>query len=103
LKNERIETLKRYQEKAREKDIDLPLLHYAGLGDLIKIIANNKKLTDLMPKQFEYINEKQDTIIEMRNSIAHVGNMLVNSRDDLKPINSNLHSIISVINATYRL
>lgn len=86
--------IKKYQKQARDKYIDLPLIHYAGLKDLVTIATKSESLHKIIPKKLMENEKAVASIVEMRDAVAHTGNQIISSRNQIKDISDNIELLI---------
>jgi len=89
-----LDYMKKYRDEARKEEIDLPLVHYARLKDLVNIATKSESLHKILTPTLGEIQEEIVSIRKMRNAVAHTGKQIVNSRKTIEQINKNIDLLI---------
>lgn len=93
LSEKSIEKARNTRNQERDEDLELPLIRYVNLFDLVEIIKTHDELRHRLA--FESKNSvdtmKFNTV---RNAVAHLNNLLINAKDDIKKINDDCDKII---------
>jgi len=94
LTENRINSAKKVRSQERESDLELPLLHYVQLFDLVEVVAKSEELTRLLG--FESATQVRDTIKfgDVRNPVAHLNNLLIATSSDIERVNEDCKNII---------
>ncbi len=93
LSEKSIEKARETRNKKRSKDLELPLIRYVNLFDLVEIVKQHDELRD----RLEFESKKSVDTMKfdiVRNPVAHLNNLLINSKDDIKKINDDCNKII---------
>jgi hypothetical protein len=97
---ERLGKLKKDQQDAKARDIDLPLLHYLYLFDLRTVVSKDERLYRRLgfPTRPDRsaAQEAEDAISfsAIRNPVSHLTNLLISSREDLAAVNDACERLI---------
>jgi hypothetical protein len=93
LSEKSIEKARETRNQERKEDLELPIIRYIYLFDLVEIIKKHDELREQLG--FES-NSSVDTMKfnTVRNAVAHLNNLLINSKGDIKKINSDCDRII---------
>lgn len=94
LSEGRIERAKDVRARERESNLELPLLHYVQLFDLVEVVAKSEELSSLLG--FESATQVRDTLKfgDVRNPVAHLNNLLIAATEDITRVNEDCKHII---------
>lgn len=93
LSEKSIEKAQNTRNQERHEDLELPLIRYVNLFDLVEII---KKHDDLW-KRMGFKKRDASNVLKfntVRNAVAHLNNLLINTKDDIKKINEDCGKMI---------
>ncbi|MBZ0292237.1 MAG: hypothetical protein K8L99_06680 [Anaerolineae bacterium] len=93
LSEKSIEKARNTRNQERSEDLELPLIRYIYLFDLVEIIKRHDDLWD----RLGFIKRDHANVLKfntIRNAVAHLNNLLINTKDDIKKINDDCDKII---------
>ncbi|MCX9077341.1 MAG: hypothetical protein OIN84_05120, partial [Candidatus Methanoperedens sp.] len=93
LSERSIEKARNTRNQERDADLELPLIRYLNLFDLVEIIKKHDNLWQCLDF------EKRDAanilkFTTVRNAVAHLNNLLINTKDDIRKINADCGKMI---------
>jgi hypothetical protein len=94
LSENRIDKAVRIRQQDQQSDLDLPLIHYVNLVDLITLVAKHAELRGLLGFENRKQVESAFSFSHVRNAVAHVNNLLVTSHEDIQRINQDCKDMI---------
>ncbi len=84
------------RDQERRVDLELPLIHYLNMFDLVEIIKHHDNLRKLLG--FESKNSCNVLKFEtVRNAISHQNRLLINPNEDIKKIHADCNIMIESI------
>lgn len=84
------------QKKSRKEDIELDLLHYLNLSDLVDIVVQNSRLRELLDFTSEEAARKELDTRVVRNPVSHSANLLIADRKKLDDVNDACERLITI-------
>lgn len=95
LNKGRIEKAAEARAGDKSKNMELPLLHYVQLFDLVEVVASSEELRAQLG--FRSKKQVQETLkfTQVRNAVAHVNNLLIVSPDKLAELNQDCENMIT--------
>jgi len=94
LREDRRKKILNQIKKGRVENVDLEVLEYFYLKDLVNVIIENKGLIEKLGyRSREEVERSFDRLIEIRNRIAHPVRRLVTCDDDIKMLKESYNDI----------
>lgn len=98
LSSDRLAKIEQQRREARKDDLELGLIHYLFLEDLVTIVAKNEQLRTIFGFNSRGETEKQLSFKSVRNPVSHGNNLLIKSRRDLESVNDACQRLIEYSN-----
>lgn len=92
----RFKKLVEEKAKARVDNLDLPLLHYTYVTDLVEIVAGHEVLRSTLGYKSKGQAKKALNFGDLRNGVSHLTRNLVTRRDDIQHINEACNTLIAL-------
>ena len=96
LTSNRINKLRQQQAVTKPGDLELPLLHYAYLEDLVTILSKHQVLRRKLGYSSRKAVEEEFDFRQVRNAVSHLTGSLVVSRKDIATVNDTCEKLINL-------
>lgn len=94
LPPERLKKLDEERQKAKKGDLELGLIHYLYLDDLITIVQKHDELREALGFESRTQAKEALSFKAVRNPVSHLNSLLIESRQDMQKVNDTCHRLI---------
>lgn len=94
LPSDRLRKLNEQRQEMKKGDLELGLIHYLYLDDLITIVQKHNELREAFG--FESKRQAKDALSfkAVRNPVSHLNSLLIESRQDIQKVNDSCDRLI---------
>ncbi len=94
LPPDRLKKLNEERQKTKKGDLELGLIHYLYLDDLITIVQKHDELRQAFGFESKTQAKEALSFKAVRNPVSHLNSLLIESRQDIQKVNDACHRLI---------